>query len=167
MGKVCGLFLSVLVVTAFPVSSALADLGLQQSLDRGGAQAVAQVVEAAARAAYASSESPAAIESQLVAILNEASATGSAQAVSAAIAAIIQAGGVHNIYLASAAVDASDVAVDFPQASAIALSNASGLLGAGGPGGSGAGTGFSDGGSNPFDAPASSVDDADVPATRI
>lgn len=72
------------------VSSAFADLGLAQL---AAGPAVGQAVLTAAKAVYAENTDPAVIQQQLVAILNEAAATGNESSIRYALVAVMMAGG--------------------------------------------------------------------------
>jgi len=135
--------------------SARADIGLAQIMAERGAPGVGQAVLDAARAAYANGPSgtpdPVAIQNQLIAILNEAAATGNEQAVRYAIIAVMLAGGVENIDLSKTAINNSNVFSNFESLTAVTVAaaqtllNASGgtlgggTLGGGGGGGQGGG----------------------------
>lgn len=132
------LFFVLIAGAVLLTSSVFADLGLAQlaAQPQGGARAVGQAVLTAAKAVYANSTDPAVIQPQLIAILNEAAATGDESAIRYAIVAVILAGGADNLPLSKAAVNDSNVFVNYPKLTAVTVSAAEALLKAsGGAGG--------------------------------
>jgi len=169
---------------AFPVH---ADLGLQQTLSDQGVQALGAAVKAAAEAVYAGTSDPAQIQSQLVAILNEAEATGDEGAIRYAIVAVMMVGGVENLGLSKDAINNSNVFANHPEVTAFTITATEKLISSGGGDaqmgggeqlGGGEGGGSEDPNSlggddpNPFDpgtetTPFGRIEDRDSAATRI
>lgn len=179
------LFFVLIAFTCFLVSSAQANLGLQQIVTEQGAPAVGQAVLTAARAVYANNTDQAVIQQQLIAILNEASAAGNEQAIRYAIVAVMIAGGVENLELSRGAINNSNVFLNYEALTADAVAATQSLLlnvsgggtqgggeQGGGEQGGGYGNMFPGGGgvdpNNPF-TPGGSGNggDGDLPATRI
>jgi len=188
------LFLVLAVFGGLLVSSVQADLGLQQIMASQGASAVGQTVLAAAKAVYAGGVSdPAAVQNQLIAILNEAAATGNEQIIRYAVVAVMIAGGVENLDLSKTAINNSNVFNNYEALTAVTvaatetlLKTSGGAAGNGEMGGSGgtSGAGAAGGGDkeqgggsdrlfhmvvdpdNPF-TPGTGGGDGDLPATRI
>ena len=146
------LFAFVAIFGAF-ISSARADLGLARIMAQQGAPGVGQAVLNAAQAAFANGPSgtpdPVAVQNQLIAILNEAAATGNEQAVRYAIIAVMIAGGIENIDLSKTAINNSNVFIRFESLTAVTVAATQALLSAsvgvagnaGGGGGLGGGQG--------------------------
>ncbi|MEI7851133.1 MAG: hypothetical protein WCH86_04810 [Kiritimatiellales bacterium] len=132
------LFFVLIAGAVLLTSPVFADLGLAQlaAQPQGGARAVGQAVLTAAKAVYANSTDPAVIQPQLIAILNEAAATGDESAIRYAIVAVILAGGVDNLPLSKTAINDSNVFVNYPKLTAVTVSASEALLKAsGGAGG--------------------------------
>lgn len=182
------LFSVFIAVAALLTAPVFADLGLEQlAAQPQGASAVGQAVLAASKTVYANSADPAVIQPQLIAILNEAAATGNEAAIRYAIVAVILAGEVENLTLSKAAINDSNVFANYPALTAVTVATAEALLKAnGGAGGeksggdkSGGDKGGGDqqlgggdkelGGGDPTWFPFwdSFPSDNDVPATRI
>lgn len=120
--------LAVLIAIAgFMAAPVLADLGLQQ-LAAQGAPAVGQAVLTAAKAVYANNTDPVVIQNQLIAILNEAAATGNEQAIRYAIVAVMLAGGVENIELSKTAINNSAVFLNYESLTAVTVAAAEALM---------------------------------------
>ena len=121
--------LAVLIaITGLMTSPVFADLGLQQIAATQGAPAVGQAVLAAARAVYANNADPVAVQNQLIAILNEAAATGNEQAVRYAIVAVMLAGGVEHIELSKTAINNSAVFLNYESLTAVTVAAAQALM---------------------------------------
>ncbi|MFA5689485.1 MAG: hypothetical protein WC959_10125 [Kiritimatiellales bacterium] len=90
-------------------------LGLQTILNDQGVAAVGQAVQAAAEQAFASGAEPADIQAQLIAILDEAAATGDENAVNYAIVGVMYAGGPQNLEFTTAVVEQSRAAAQYPE----------------------------------------------------
>jgi hypothetical protein len=189
----CRLFLVLIAFAGLLTLSARAELGLQQIMANQGAPAVGQAVLTAAKAVYAGASDPAVIQSQLIAILNEAAATGNEQAIRYAIVAVMMAGGVENITLSTTAINNSNVFSNYESLTAVTVAATRLLLSAsgggatgggetGGGGGETGGGGHSLGGgnnnlfllglgvdpNNPFTwGSLTGAGDSDLPATRI
>ena len=168
-----GLFL-IAGLLAFP---AYADLGLAQTLSDQGVQAVGVAVKAAVEAVYAGTDDPEQIQSQLVAILNEAAATGDEGVMTYSIVAVMMVGGAGNIDLSKDAINNSDIFANHPKLAAETIVAAEKLIRSGGGAGEMLGGGDGGGGEDPrslgggdpdvFDPAASGeIDDDDRPATR-
>ncbi len=178
-----GLFLTMGLLT----SLAFADLGLaDMSASEAGA-----AVKAAAEAIYAGTDDPEQLQSQLIAILNEAEATGDEGAMRYAIVAVLMAGGAENLDSAKEAINNSNLFANHPEITAFTVAATAKLIGAGGGSGQGgagqAGGGEEDpalgggeedptslggGDPDPFDpgsaiAPYGKIEDRDSAATRI
>ncbi len=119
-------------IAGFMSSPVLADLGLQQIAVAQGAPAVGQAVLTAAKAVCANNTDPVAIQSQLIAILNEAAATGNEQAVRYAIVAVMLAGGTGNIDLSKTAINNSNVFLNYESLTAITVAAVESLMNASG-----------------------------------
>lgn len=150
--KINYLFLGLLIVglAALPV---FAEIGLQQILSEQGVSAVGTAVKTAAEAVYASTDDPAEINAGLVAILNEAEATGDESVITYAIVAVMLAGGVENLEISKEAVNDSNMFANHPEVTAFTVAATEELMlgggsGAGGQtqGGGGAQKGGSEGG---------------------
>jgi hypothetical protein len=136
------LFFVLVAVTGLFLSPVFADLGLAQlAAGPQGAPAVGQAVLTAAKAVYANNTDPAIIQQQLIAILNEAAATGNEPAVRYAIVAVMMAGGGDNLALSKAAIDGSNVFANYPSLTAVTVTAVEALLKAGGGAGDAAGGG--------------------------
>ena len=120
----------VTVIFALLISTARADLGLQQIMANQGALAVGQTVLNAAKAVYAGTQDPAAIQNQLIAIMNEAVATGNEQAIRYAIVAVMVAGGFENMALGKAAVDNSNAFSNYETLTALTVASTEALINA-------------------------------------
>jgi uncharacterized membrane protein YgcG len=127
------LFYVLIAVIGLLTSSAFADLGLQ-ALVAGpqGAPAVGQAVLTAARAVYANNTDPAVIQQQLIAILNEAAATGNAAAVRYAIVAVMMAGGPENLVASKTAINNSNVFANYESLTAVTVAAVEMLMTGGG-----------------------------------
>ncbi|NOU36883.1 MAG: hypothetical protein HOO88_08960 [Kiritimatiellaceae bacterium] len=175
------LFFALIAVIGLLTSSAFADLGLQ-ALAAGsqGAPAVGQAVLTAARAVYANNTDPAVIQQQLIAILNEAAATGNESAIRYAIVAVMMAGGTENLAASKAAINNSNAFASYESLTAVTVAAvemlmtgggdgaASGGADMGGSGGDSLGGGNKElgGGSYPIDTPTTQiVIDPDNPFT--
>jgi len=132
------LFFILIAVAGLLTSSVFADLGLARlAAQPQGASAVGQAVLAAAKTVYADNTDPAVIQPQLIAILNEAAATGNQTAIRYAIVAVLMAGGAENLTLGKAAINDSNVFANYPALTAVTVAAAETLLKAsGGAGGS-------------------------------
>jgi hypothetical protein len=123
LAAVCGLL-------TLPV---FADLGLAQlAAGPQGGPAVGQAVLAAAKAVYANNTDPALIQQQLIAILNEAAATGNEQAIRYAIVAVMMAGGEGAMSQSIAAINNSNVFARYPSLTAVTVAAVEVLMGGGG-----------------------------------
>ena len=122
------LFFVLIAFTCFLVSSAQANLGLQQIVTEQGAPAVGPAVLTAARAVYANNTDQAVIQQQLIAILNEAAATGNEQAIRYAIVAVMIAGGVENLELSRVAINNSNVFLNYEALTAATVAATQSLL---------------------------------------
>lgn len=194
------LFFALAAIGCLCVSPSWADLGLRQVLADRGAPAVGQAVLVAARSVYADGASGTlnseAVKNKLIAILNEAVATGNEQAIRYAIVAVMIAGGVDNLALSKAAINNSDAFLRYETLTAVTVAAAQSLImsgggdrggdsdrGGGGERGGGdkergGGSNKEQGGGsdrlfpwgvdpkNPF-TPGSGSNDGDLPATRI
>ena len=138
--------LLALTVTALSAIPAFANLGLQATLVSQGAPAVGQAVLTAAKAVYAANTDPAVIQSQLIAILNEAAATGNEQAIRYAIVAVMLAGGVENLSLSKTAINNSNVFLNYETLTAVTVAAVEALMTASGGAGGQAGGGETGGG---------------------
>ncbi len=175
------LFLGLFLIMGLLVSPAQADLGLAQTLSDQGVQAVGLAVKTAAEAVYAGTDDPEQIKSQLVAILNEAAATGDEGAMRYAIVAVMMVGGAENIDLSKEAITSSDLFANHPKLAAETIVAAEKLIRSGGDMGElggeklGGGEGGGEdprslGGGDPdiFDPGADGdIDDDDRHATRV
>lgn len=141
------LFFALIAVVGLLASSASADLGLTQMLadPSQGVPAVEQAVLTAIRAAYSGAPDAAALQAQLIAILNEVAATGNDQAVRYAIIAVMGVGGVENIEASKAAINNSSVLTNYGLLAATTMAEAENLMRTAG-GGGGEGQGGSGGG---------------------
>jgi hypothetical protein len=140
-------FFAVILVAAFGLlSPAFADLGLAQlAAGSQGGPAVGQAVLIAAKAVYANNTDPAVIQQQLIAILNEAVATGNESAIRYAIVAVMMAGGADNLTQSITAINNSDCFSQYPSLTADTAGIVVALMGGGGTGGE-TGGGMGDGG---------------------
>lgn len=136
MKKKYGSFITVMISALLLSGAAHAALGLKTILAEQGVKAMGQAVLAAAQEAFASSEDPAVVQSALVAILNEAVATGDENAIRYAIVAVMQACGKDHLDVSKAAINASNAFSDYRDLAAKTVTEAQALLEAGG----GAGT---------------------------
>jgi len=103
---ILGLFLSA----GLFVSLAQAELGLQQILSDQGVEAVGAMVRSASEAIFAGDD-PEQIQSQLVAILNEAAATEDEAAMRYAMVAVLMG----NLTLGRDAINNSDISSNHPE----------------------------------------------------
>jgi len=126
------LFLGLFLIMGLLVSPAQADLGLAQTLSDQGVQAVGAAVKAATEAVYAGTDDPEQIQSQLVAILNEAAATGDEGAMRYAIVAVMMVGGAENIDLSKDAITSSELFANHPELAAETIVAAEKLIRSGG-----------------------------------
>jgi len=167
------LFLGLFLFAGLFASPAQAELGLAGM----SAAEVGQAVKTATEAVYAGTDDPEQIQSQLVAILNEAAATGDESAMTYAIVAVMMVGGVENIDLSKEAINNSELFANYPELAAEIVVAAEKLIRSGGGAGElggeklGGGEGGGEdprslGGGDPemFDP---DVIDDDRPATRI
>ena len=138
----CGLFL----FAGLLASSAWADLGLAQTLSDQGLQAVGAAVKTAAEAIYAGTDDPVEIKSQLIALLNEAEATGDEDAMRYAIVAVMMAGGEENLDLSKEAINNSNLFANHPELTAFTVASTAKLIGGGAGSAGGAGSGQAGGG---------------------
>ncbi len=181
------LFLGFFLVAGFLVFPAQAELGLEQILVDQGVSAVGEAVRTAAEAVFAGTGDPAQIQSQLIALLNEAEATGDEGAMRYAMVAVIVAGGVENLGAGKDAINNSNLFGNHSGLVANTVSAAGALISAGGGGGE-EGGGDAGGGEGGGDDPESlggglphlfdpgtdtrvedddtKIDDLDQPATR-
>lgn len=182
--KAFRLFFAVTAITGFLTSSALAELGLAQMLANPdqGAPAVERALLAAVSAAYTGGPAgvfdEAAVQAQLVAILNEAVATGNEQTIRYAILAVMIAGGTEHAELSRAAVNGSNLYSNYATLTANTIVEVevflqtAGQAGGGGGGGGGGGSGGGSGGIGGGD-PLSDIWDGlhssgqSLPATRV
>lgn len=88
-----------------------AELGLQQENPKAAGAAVKSAVEAI----HNSSDDATSKHAQIVAILNEAAATGDEAVIRYALVAVLLAGGEENMDLSEAAVNNSNIASDYPE----------------------------------------------------
>jgi hypothetical protein len=116
-------------------STVFADLGLQQVATDQGVSAVGQAVLTAAQAVYENNTDPAVIQQQLIAMINEAVATGNEEAVRYALVAVLMAGGVDNIAQGTTAINNSNAFSQYPVLTAETVSSAQSLMGGGTTGG--------------------------------
>jgi hypothetical protein len=123
MKKHTSYFLVVLaVVCGLLVSSAFADLGLSKlAAGSQGAPAVGQAVLTAAKAVYANNTDPAVIQQQLIAILNEAVATGNESAIRYAIVAMMLAGGESHREQSITAINNSNAFTQYKSLTAVTV----------------------------------------------
>jgi len=135
------LFFGLLLSVGFLAAPARADLELKQILADQGVKAVGLAVKAAAEAVYASTDDPKVIEAGLIAILNEAEATGDMGAMPYAIVGVMMAGGVENLDLSKQAINNSNLFINYPNNTAVTVTNAEKLIRSGG---GAAGTGGAD-----------------------
>ncbi|MBI9020118.1 MAG: hypothetical protein JEZ10_02535 [Verrucomicrobia bacterium] len=126
------LFFGLLLSVGLLAAPAQADLGLKQILADQGVKAVGLAVKAAAEAVYASTDDPKLIEAGLIAILNEAEATGDMGVMPYAIVGVMMAGGVENLDLSKQAINNSNLFVNYPNNTAITVANAEKLIRSGG-----------------------------------
>ncbi|MEI8205746.1 MAG: hypothetical protein WCG03_02600 [Kiritimatiellales bacterium] len=175
------LFFASVAVATLLTAPVFADLGLAQlAAQPKGSSAVGQAVLDAVRAIYAGTSDSAAIQSQLISILNEAAATGNLLAIRDAIAAVMIGGGAENLGLSKSAITASDVFSNYQQVVKAVVPRMEALLGGGGQllgGGQQLGGGDKEmgggdkelGGGDPTWFPFwdSFPSDNDLPATRI
>jgi len=126
------LFFGLFLIVGLLASPVYADLGLAQTLADQGVQAVGAAVKAAAEAVYAETDDPEQIKSQLVAILNEAAATGDEGAMRYAIVAVMMAGGAENIELSKEAINNSDLFANHPNITAFTVAAVEKLIVSGG-----------------------------------
>jgi hypothetical protein len=146
------LLLGIASVLGLLTAPVFADLGLAQIAATQGAPAVGQAVLTAAQAVYANNTDPAVIESQLIAILNEAVATGDERVVRYAIVAVMLAGGEANIGLGRSAINNSSAFTAYQTLTAVTVAAVESLMTGGGggtQGGGGAGGGGTDSGGDP------------------
>lgn len=152
MRKNASQFLVMLLALAgLTTAPVFADLGLQQIASSQGAPAVGQAVLTAAKAVYANSTDPAVIQQQLIAILNEAVATGNESAIRYAIVAVMMAGGANNLSQSATAINNSNAFSQYPSLTATTVAAVNALMGGGGgtegtTGGGGTGGGETGGG---------------------
>ncbi len=130
--NVINLFLGVFLFVGLLASPVHADLGLQQTLSSQGVKAFGAAVRAAAEAVYAGTDDPTQIQSQLVAILNEAEATGSEAAMRYAIVAVMVGGGEGNLEASIAAINNSNIFANHPNMTALTVTTAEKLIRSGG-----------------------------------
>jgi len=176
------LFLGLFLIIGFLAFPVLADLGLAKTLSDQGVRAVGAVVKTAAEAVYAGTDDPEQIQSHLVAILNEAAATGDEAAMRYAIVAVMMVGGAENIDLSKEAITNSELFANHPKLAAETIVAAEKLIRSGGGaaelGGEKLGGGEGGGGEDPrslgggdpdiFDPGADGdIDDDDTHATRV
>ncbi|MCC7300149.1 MAG: hypothetical protein IT583_03620 [Verrucomicrobia bacterium] len=143
------LLLSLTGAFGLPVTSVFADLGLAQVAASQGTPAVGQTVLSSAQAIYANNTDPAAIESQLIAILNEAVATGDERIIRYAIVAVMMAGGEANAALARRAINSSNAFTSYQTLTAVTVAAVESLLTGGGGGLPGVAGGGGGGGGDP------------------
>lgn len=139
------------------VSPVRADLGLAGKAPKE----VGAAVKNAVAAIYAGTTDPAAIQSQIVAILDEAAATGDEDAIRYAIVAVMLAGGTDNLDLSKQAIANSAVFTTYQKLAEDTTKEAGALMTGEEQGGEKPGGGDN----NPFDLPPPG--DGDVPATGI
>ena len=120
----------VIMIATLLISTARADLGLQKIMADQGALAVGQAVLNAAKAVYAGTQDPAAIQNQLIALMNEAVATGNEQAIRYAIVAVMVAGGFENVALGKAAIDNSNAFSNYEALTALTVASTEALINA-------------------------------------
>ena len=111
--------------------SAFAQLGLQNILTTQGVQAMGNAVSEAAQNALASGAEPAAIQAQLIAILNEAAATGDELATRYAIVAVMMAGGERNMNFTTRTVQQSNAVAQYPEMVAKVIADMNAFAGGG------------------------------------
>jgi hypothetical protein len=178
--NVSRLFLVLIAIAGLLASPVFADLGLQQIVNSQGdvaPLAVGQAVRVEAEAIFASNTDPAVIQQKLIAILNEAAATGNEAAVRYAIVAVMAAGGVDNLNASKTAINNSDVFNKYESLTAVTVAATEALLTASGGAaevvglmqqGGGGEDQRTLGGGNPPEAPlGADVNDNDLPATGI
>lgn len=126
------LFFGVLFVVGILIAPVYADLGLAQILSDQGVQAVGSAVKEATEAVYAGTDDAEQIKIQLVAILNEAVATGNEGVMRYAIVAVMMVGGAENVDLSKDAINNSELFVDHPKLAAETIVKAEKLIRSGG-----------------------------------
>jgi len=131
------LFFGLFLIVGLLASPVCAELGLAQTLSDQGVSAVGVAVKEAAEAVYAGTDDPEQIKGQLVAILNEAAATGDEGAMRYAIVAVMMVGGAENLDLSKDAINNSDLFTNHSNITAFTVATAEKLILSGG----GAGTG--------------------------
>jgi hypothetical protein len=120
----------VLAGVVFMGSLVFADLGLAGIVAGSqGAPAVGQAVLAAAKAVYANNTDPAVVEQQLIAILNEAVATGNESAIRYALVAVMMAGGEEHRSQSVSAINNSNAFSQYASLTAITVAAVEKLMG--------------------------------------
>ena len=126
--NIANLFFGIFLSVGFLAGTAHADMALSQVLATQGVKAVGLVVKAAAEAAYAGSDDPKVIENELIALLNEAEATGDNGVMTYAIIAVMMAGGMDNLALSRQAVNNSNLFKNHPNETAVTVATAEALM---------------------------------------
>ena len=178
------LILVIFAAFVLAAPSARADLGLAGKPPK----AVGAAVKNAVADAYKSGADAAAIQSQIVAILDEAAATGSEDAVRYAIVAVMLAGGTENLEMSKQAIGNSMAFTSYQELAAGTMGEAEKLMTGkepGPPADKGPGTGKGEGPKSPLEEkPGKPADemppqtenifdqfpppsDGDIPATEI
>jgi hypothetical protein len=135
------LLLVLIAATVLSASPVFADLGLKQIVATQGTSAAGQAMFTAAKAVYTGSSDPAVIQTQLIAILNEAAETENETVIRYAIVAVMLAGGVENLDLSGKAISNSSVFANYESLTAVTRAAAESLLKASGGAGANAGGG--------------------------
>jgi hypothetical protein len=122
--KVSYLFLAICAGVVLMASPVRADLGLAGKPPKAAGTAVKNAVAAV----YASTEDPAAIQSQIVAILDEAAATGDEDTIRYAIVAVMLAGGADNLDVSKQAIANSMVFTNYQELASSTAAEAETLM---------------------------------------
>lgn len=116
--NVTRLLIVLTALSGFFVSSAIAEMGLQQIIADKGAADVGQAVLTEVKALYAETTDSGVIQNKLIAILNEAAATGDPQIVRYTLIAVMVAGGEEHLALSRRAINNSNAFADYKELTA-------------------------------------------------
>ena len=129
--------LSACLFVGLAGSSLAEELGLSQQLSSEGVVAVGQTVKSAVENLFSSTEDAESIQSQITAIMDEAAATGNAEAVRYAIVGAMDAAGPDNLELVIAAINSSKAFTDFKDITAFTVNASKEMILANAGGGQG------------------------------
>lgn len=126
------MMISVFVAACVLSLPAHAELGLGSIFSSQGLRAVGLAVKSAVESLYASDKTPAEVESEIIAIVNEAVSTGNEQVVQYTIVAVMMGGGGDNLKASRAAINNSQAFGAFPSLVAFTAAQAGSLISSGG-----------------------------------